>query len=617
MDTRHAQSWDELPAPSRWHLAPPGEPVPPAPESLTRSAWIRMALGATATFLLLAAVLCPPADRIRTVATRLFGAEPALPPGMTDVLDVAALVLIAWPVAFAGRKAVRWSTGVLLGLCVPAFLVLVVGFRTAPGHLAAYLAAYGLLLWLGVPGPEQVAEKAQPRARTPRRSTAFSFWDGTDRFVPPFLLLLVLLAAALPNPTVAAMLAFALALGTAAVLRPPSDPARRPHRSQVAEVFCWLLVSLGPGLVVALRQVTPERAIVLVAVVVAAAPVVVGWYRSRLSRPSRVLPERLLPWALAWGVLALSPSLRTAVGALESLGFQDLPFGEPPEVTTGLPWETALLAWFALRFLLQAWGRGWWPGALLVAAVVALTTPGGAPAWMLWAPLLFAALFLHGRHVRWLATIGPVIVLAFRESPELGATLLAGITLWALIWGWAFGGSRREFAPAFPRALPLVTIAVATLVSALPFLVALQMRGELEAGVLAFVRELLAVKVAPGAGESASPHRVVAFLSVVVGLSAGWDAVRRRQDGPIAGTIILLTFLLLAVLAFEPLPSSTLWLEPLTWPLLGALVVWQFHRRHEPHPAGAARRSTPRQIPTAAHHRSLVLALLVLLALHA
>ena len=258
----------------------------------------------------------------------------------------------------------------------------------------------------------------------------------------------------------------------------------------------------------------------------------------------------------------------------------------PPRLEThslDIAWmiiTTALVSACALLLYLRAWGRSWWPGALMAAM---LPAAAGGPATGrylgIWIALLLVHRFLVTRRLRWLAATGVAGGLAAVYSLDMGVIIIVGVTMWSVIWGMLIGSRlpARRVRGVRPALAFLVGVACVVLPGA-----GLLWSWGILGDFVTLHREYMLVKphydkipfrldyilalAAPGAG--------------VLGLWACVSIARRRDPSPLAGLLALLTLLNLGI-SLRTFDRSdvghVIYAAMMAWPLLGTLVVWQWH----------------------------------------
>jgi hypothetical protein len=558
-----------------------------------------------------------------------------------------------WPIAAAlAALAVEAAFSVMArrhGWIPASGATLLLRIVLTRADLAAQLALFAVAAWwLGLPGPEEpekatasatgkaaLADAAR-RPETPARIVVAL----AGRLAPPLLAFAVLLEVVSPRPMEGVGLALALAMATIvqALLLPsratPSldDVSHWARPAQIVERVSWLLpTAIAPCGLWLLRwgktlhwPLPSDSAVVVMVVGAAMAPIVAGAARCLCKVGPSFRPEAMLPRIFFW-TLALAASCYNRYDGLvqgrlaypiQALRRGLLPWrdvfdarglgldalvgwlaGPPTQATHSMGMVVLAIlalatAWLALRALLKAWGWSWWPAALATIAVAVLAGgPEVAHLGWAWLALGIVGRFLCSRRLRWPALAGAVGFLAALDAVDVGALILLGIGGWCLAWGLALGGSRSSRVPRMGRLWPFFAFGLGASAVALPTALAAWRMGilddalrlhfqyaltELHGDRLSFTIDNLASMIVPAAG--------------LLGLWAGWGIVRRRQNGPLAGFVLALTFLCLLAFAGALGRSDVGRVgagSAFAWPLLMTLAVWQCRRGHEPPPPPA------------------------------
>jgi hypothetical protein len=642
MVDRLAEQWDDASC-----LTGHG-PFAADPADLTPAAWRNRTLGVLAGFALATLLLLWLAPHMPTTY-RPYGGIVGTPAWFDRsptielwfyFLGLLAYGGLGWLGGwYVGRDSRRGRLAVLAVVATAA--VFIVGHHTRwipssqassllrdilkqPVALVELVLLAGAGWWLSLPGrlPGRPPRRVVGRAR-PVSPPGWEAFLTASRFVPCFLLFALTMGAAMPRPVAGLLLAFPLALLAEFLLRPTDDPQRSRHLTQTLERWAWRLLAFAPfaawlrRLAITLGYSPSPKLMLAGGLTVVLLPLAAGGWRCRLGWAPEVRTERLLPWALIWAMLL------AAGCAFNYDGFHQGEFTYPFQALRRglLPWrdifyvhgfgidtlggwlmrtptprlhslETSfhgfvemLAAFVALEFLLRAWGRPWWPAALLTAGLTAVGAhPYGRYA-VPWILLFMAHGFLRERRLRWMAMAGVVAAIGPFYALDTGALGIVGFGLWALLWGFAAGGRRVSFQTTMGRTYPLLAFLAGVALVAVPALVAMLHFG-LVRETWRLHLDYLAVK----------PHydklpfnldclsALAAPAGTILGCWATADILRRRQCGPLAGLIPLLTiFNLLAFLrAFDRSDSGHIaYATILAWPLLGTLAVWRHQRGHE------------------------------------
>ncbi|MEN6625626.1 MAG: hypothetical protein ABFD69_05285 [Candidatus Sumerlaeia bacterium] len=426
--------------------------------------------------------------------------------------------------------------------------------------------------------------------------------------------------------------ALGLAAGTAYVqhnlMKEPERPRRGGHVLVWLEAAAWGVMAAVPCFVWLWRlrmslveSAAGPRKLALIGLTIVLAPILLGWLRSRLRLRPWAAPAALVPFSvfilllLATGPalsydafhtgefvyppFALAAGLKpwkdifyvhglgidTVLGALAGRN-PDL-YGMPGQIAAVIASVGAAVgAWWALR----VWGRPWWLMALMLGSVAFSASGGPTSRYLpMWLCLFAAAQAIQSGRLRWLAVAGAIAWAGAFFSLDTGSTLLAALTVWALIWG--YGGSERWGGRLQPVAAVLVGVAAL----AVPTFIWMGAAGVLHDFFQVNWNYLLIKR------HYDKLPLALASLAVLVSpaatLAGGWVSARvlgKRERTPLAGMILLLT--LIAPLAFlRALDRSDFghlnYGTIPAWPLLGCLVVWRATRGEPVRAAQALGRS--------------------------
>lgn len=502
----------------------------------------------------------------------------------------------AWGILIVGAAVFGAS---LVGNTVQsAVLIKSIARSAAAGELLLFVLFAAPLLFRPEAGE---AEKERPGD--------FAAWVGLVG--PVWAHESVLLAVYLPAWPVALGLAAGFAYVEGKLLIENERPRRGRNILIWLEAAAWVVLAVAPiaawmlRLNLSLDRPTPgPRALALIGLAVALAPIVFGALRSRLRYKPIVRPAALVPFSVL-ALLGLAPGTQTSLDAFHmgelmyppralAAGLKpwadifyvhgfgvDTVFGaivgRPIEQFQGMVMQVAGLTSaigvaIGVWAMLRLWGGRWWLLALVVGALAFEGTGWATVRYLpMWVVLLVVAESVRTGRLRWLALAGAVGWVGAFFSLDTGSTILVALFVYSALWGIFGAGGRR-------RIQPLLAFLLGVAIVAAPTLIWMAVAGVLDDFVKVNWQYLLVKRhydKIPIAVKS-----LVVFVAPAVTVAGAWASVkilRRGERAPIAAAIVLLTIItpLAYLRAFDRSDfGHQIYGAIPAWPLLACLVVW-------------------------------------------